>query len=217
MKSVLVIGMGKAGAYLASKLQELGNEVMIIDKNEDTVQALAAEFTDAKICDCTNENVVRALDVGAFDVCFVMIGEDFQASLVVTALLKKYGAKYVVAKAQQDIQITLLKFIGADEIVFPERDIAERLAVKFNFKNIYDFTPLPDDYAIFEISIPEEWDGKTLSELSLRSQYGVNIIALKSETGEIRMPSPADALSAKGHAIVVGKKKNVYKLTDKKA
>ena len=125
MKSVLIIGMGHMGRHLASKLQALGNEVMIVDKNPDVITALSDRFTDSNICDCTNESIIEALGVDNFDICFVTIGEDFQASLVVTSLLKQYGARMIVSKAKQKIQADLLRKIGADEIVWPEKEIAE--------------------------------------------------------------------------------------------
>ena len=114
MKSVLIIGMGRTGRHLASKMQELGNDVMIVDKNPAIIEALSGRFTDSNICDCTNDAIIKALGVDNFDICFVTIGEDFQASLVVTSLLKQFGARMIVSKAKQDIQADLLRKIGAD-------------------------------------------------------------------------------------------------------
>lgn len=108
MKSVLIIGMGRTGRHLASKMQELGNDVMIVDKNPAIIEALSGRFTDSNICDCTNDAIIKALGVDNFDICFVTIGEDFQASLVVTSLLKQFGARMIVSKAKQDIQADLL-------------------------------------------------------------------------------------------------------------
>ena len=149
MKSVLIIGMGRTGRHLASKMQELGNDVMIVDKNPAIIEALSGRFTDSNICDCTNDAIIKALGVDNFDICFVTIGEDFQASLVVTSLLKQFGARMIVSKAKQDIQADLLRKIGADEIVCPEREISEKLAVRYNADNIFDFIPLTADYSIY--------------------------------------------------------------------
>ena len=162
MKSVLIIGMGRMGRHLAKRMHQLGNEVMIVDNNPAIIEALSDRFTDSSICDCTNETVIASLGVENFDICFVTIGEDFQASLVVTSLLKKHGARRIVAKTNQDIQAELLRTIGADEIVYPEVDIAEKLAVRYNAKNIFDFVPLTDEYSIYELPILPAWVGHTL-------------------------------------------------------
>ena len=142
MKSILVIGMGRFGRHLAKKMLELGNDVMIVDKDTSVIEQYSTVFTDSQIADCTNENVLRALGVNHFDICFVAIGDDFQSSLVITALLKELNAKFVVAKAKQDIQADLLMRIGADEVVYPEREMAEKLAVRYNATNIFDFIEL---------------------------------------------------------------------------
>ena len=154
MKSILVIGMGRFGYHLAAKMQELGNDVMIVDRDEKLINDMASRFTDSHIGDCTSEAVIRALGVKQMDICFVSIGEDFQSSLVITSLLKRAGAKCVVAKANQEIQADLLKQIGADEVVYPERDLAEKLAVRYNANNIFDYIQLTEDYSIYEIPVP---------------------------------------------------------------
>ena len=116
-KSILIIGMGRFGRHLAFRMLDLGNDVMVIDKDSSIIDMMSAKCPDASIGDCTNENILRALGVDSFDICFVTIGEDFQSSLVITSLLKSLGAKCVVAKANQDIQADLLRKIGADEII----------------------------------------------------------------------------------------------------
>ena len=181
MKSVLVIGMGRFGRHLATKMQELGNDVMIVDRDADLVNEVAEIFTDSHIGDCTNEAVIRSLGVNKMDICFVSIGEDFQSSLVITSLLKRAGAKHVVAKANQEIQADLLTRIGADEVVYPEREIAEKLAVRYNANNIFDYIQLTSDYSIYEIPVPTAWVGKTIAEVDVRRKHRVNIIAIKCE------------------------------------
>ena len=166
MKSVLIIGMGHMGRHLAAKLQALGNEVMIVDKDPDVIAALSDRFTDSNICDCTNESIIEALGVDTFDICFVTIGEDFQASLVVTSLLKQHGARMIVSKAKQKIQADLLRKIGADEIVWPAKEIAEKLAVRYNADNIFDYIPLTAEYSIYELPVPAAWIGRPLAEIS---------------------------------------------------
>lgn len=216
MKSVLVIGLGRFGRHLAHKMRELGNDVMIVDKDEKLVNEMAEKFTDSHIGDCTNEAVIRSLGVKQMDCCFVSIGEDFQSSLVITSLLKRAGAKHVVAKANQEIQEELLVQIGADEVVYPEREIAEKLAVRYNANNIFDYVQLTADYSIYEIPILPGWVGKSIVEVDVRKKYRVNIIAVKNQ--EILQPMPgADYIFRTGdHVVVIGKSNDVFKLSGKR-
>ena len=216
MKSVLVIGMGRFGQHLALKMQALGNDVMIVDRGEKIINDLAPYFTDSHIGDCTNENVLRALDVKQMDICFVAMGEDFQSSLVITSLLKQVGAKYVVAKANQEIQANLLKQIGADEVVYPEREIAEKLAVRYNTDNIFDCIQLTAEYSIYEIPVSPDWVGKNLIELDVRKKYNINIIAIKQGPSLQPAPSPTYLFDVDDHVVVIGKATDVFKLTGKK-
>lgn len=216
MKSVLVIGMGRFGQNLAMKMQSLGNDVMIVDRDEKIINMLAPHFTDSHIGDCTSEAVLRALDVKQMDVCFVAMGENFQSSLVITSLLKQVGAKYVVAKANQEIQANLLKQIGADEVVYPEREIAEKLAVRYNTDNIFDCIQLTAEYSIYEIPVSRDWIGKNLIELDVRRKYNINIIAVKQDSVLHPAPSPTYAFDENDHVVVIGKANDVFKLTGKK-
>ena len=216
MKSVLVIGMGRFGRHLAEKMQELGNDVMIVDRDEKLINDMASRFTDSHIGDCTSEAVVRALGVKQMDICFVSIGEDFQSSLVITSMLKRAGAKCVVAKANQEIQADLLKQIGADEVVYPERDLAEKLAVRYNANNIFDYIQLTEDYSIYEIPVPAAWVGRTIIELDVRRKHRVNIIAIKSGATLQPTPSADYVFRTEDHLVVIGKSADVFKLTGKK-
>ncbi len=216
MKSILVIGMGRLGRHLASTMIDLGNEVMVIDKDPEVIESLSPVHSDANIGDCTNENVIKALGVDNFDICFVTIDSDFQSSLVVTSLLKTYGANLVVSTAKRDIQADLLKKIGADEVVYPEREIAEKLAVRYNSSNIFDFIKLTPEYAIYEIPAPAVWTGKTISNLGVRQHYKVNIIAIKQGNTLNTMPGPDYTFKADDHVIVIGKAGDVFKLSSEK-
>ena len=178
MKSILVLGLGRFGRHLAHELQELGNDVMVIDKDEELVERFSGIFTDAQIGDCTDEGVIRSLGVNQFDVVFVTICDDFQSSLVATSLVRQFGARQVVAKAKQDIQADLLRKIGADEVIYPEKEIAEKVALRYNNGNIFDFIELTSDYSIYEIAILPEWVGKSIMELDVRRQYNINIIGV---------------------------------------
>ena len=215
MKSVLIIGMGRMGRHLARKMLQLGNDVMVVDKDRDIIEALSDQFTDASICDCTNEMVVRSLGVDNFDLCFVTIGEDFQASLVITSLLKKYGARMIVAKTNQDIQSDLLRTIGADEIVYPEVEIADRLAVRYNADNVFDFVPLTAEYSIYEIPVLPAWVGQSLVDLNIRRKYSINIIAVKNGNSLNPNPGPDYCFRPEEHIIVIGRSGEVFKLAAK--
>lgn len=215
MKSVLIIGMGRMGRHLAGKMQQLGNDVMVVDGNRDIIEAMSERFTDASICDCTNEAVIKALGVDNFDLCFVTIGEDFQSSLVITSLLKKYGARRIVAKANQDIQAELLRKIGADEIVNAEEELAENLAMRYNSDNIFDYVPLTDEYSMYEIPIPADWQGKTVTELDIRRKHQINIIAVKNGTKMNPNLGAGYHFKADDHILVIGKSDEVFKIAGK--
>ena len=212
MKSVLIIGMGRLGRHLAKKMQQLGNDVMIVDNRPELIDNLSDEFTDSACCDCTNEAVIRSLGVDNFDICFVTIGEDFQSSLVITSHLKKHGARMIVAKTNQDIQAELLKIIGADEVVYPEVDVAEKLAVRYNADNIFDFFPLTAEYSIYELPVQPTWVGKTLIELDVRRKYHVNIIAVKNGSSLNPNLGGDYKFRTDDHIIVIGKSNEVFKL-----
>lgn len=215
MKSVLIIGMGRMGRHLAKKMQQLGNDVMVVDSRPEIINSLSDVFTDSSICDCTNESVITSLGVKDFDICFVTTGEDFQSSLVITSLLKKHGAKMIVAKTNQDIQAELLRKIGADEIVYPEVEIAEKLAIRYSAKNIFDFVPLTAEYSIYEIPILQSWAGHTLMELDLRRKYQINIIAVKNGNELNPNMGPDYRFRPDDHVVVIGRSGEVFKLSAK--
>ncbi len=212
MKSILVIGLSRFGRHLATKMMELGNEVMIVDKNAELIERYSMTFTDSQIADCTNEAVLRSLGVVHFDVCFVCIGSDFQSSLVITALLKELKAKYVVAKAKQDIQADLLRRIGADEVIYPEREMAETLAVRFSVKNIFDYIELTDEYGIFEIGAPTSWIGKSIKDMDVRRKYRANIIGIKYEDELKLLPGADYIFKESDHVMLIGKPEDIDKL-----
>lgn len=216
MKTMLVIGMGTLGTHLAEKLQKLGNEVMIIDTNEDIIEGLSSKFPDSQIGDCTNEDVLRSLGINNFDICFVTVGENFQASLEITSLLKELGAKYVVSKAKKDIQVKFLLRNGADEVMYPERDIAENRAIRYSENNVFDYIKLSNDYAIFEIPVLKDWIGKNISELNIRNKYEINIIAIKQNDEVNPVMGSSYIFKENDHLVVVGKNTCVTKLKAKK-
>ena len=171
MKSFLVIGLGRFGRHLTDKLVELGNEVMVVDRDEERVAALATVATAACVGDCQDEQVLASLGVGNFDVCFVCVRDDFQCSLEATASLKELGARCVVARADREKQIKFLKKIGADYVVHTEMDMAHRVAMRFTARNVFDYFELTPKYAVFEIETPAQWEGRTVVEVDVRRRY----------------------------------------------
>lgn len=216
MKSILLIGMGKFGQTLGEKLLEMGDEVMIVDRNEDIINTLAPHYTNALITNCVNVNNLKELDVGSFDVCIVAIGDDFQSSLEITSLLKDCGAKYIIAKATTDIQRKFLLRNGADEVIYPDLDIAEKLAMKLNVYNVYDYIELDKDNSIFEIAVPDSWTGKTLSQINPRKLYGLNILTIKHAEEIIASPSAEYVFERGDRVVVFGNTDKIVHFTKKK-
>lgn len=207
--------MGRLGSHLAEKMQDLGHDVMILDSKAERINLLASRFADARIAEYTHEDVLVALDIPSFDLCFVTVGDNLEASMMTTILLKKLGAKYVAARARDDLQCELLKRVGADEIIYADGETADKLAIRHNGNNIFDYVALSDGYAIFEVPIIKAWEGKTIIELDVRKKYKMNIIAIKR--GETLNPSPMpDFKFEEGdHIFVIGKSRDVFKMSAK--
>ena len=211
MKSILLIGLGRFGRHIAMKLDELHHQVMAVDKEETRVDAVLPFVTNAQIGDATNEDFLSSLGVGNFDVCMVAIGDNFQNSLEVTSLLKELGARMVVSRAARDVHAKFLLRNGADEIVYPERQLADWVAIRYSADHILDYIELDEGHAIFEISIPEEWIGKTIGQLDIRKKYNINIMALK--TNDImNLKITSDTQLLKGSTmLVLGETKHIQK------
>ena len=215
MKSVLLIGMGKFGQTLGSKLLDMGVEVMIVDKNEDKINQLATKYADALIANCMNEENLQTLDIPSFDACVVAIGDDFQASLEITSLLKDLGANWVVSKAATEIQRKFLLRNGADEVVYPDRDIAEKLAVKLNSKKVFDYIELNAEYSIFEIAVPKHWAGRKLVDLNPRKKYGINILTIKKENEIVANIDANYVFETGDHMLVFGNTAKILAFANK--
>lgn len=181
MKSILLIGLGRFGRHIALKLNALNHQVMAIDHNEERVNALLPFVTNAQIGDSTNEEFLAALGVGNYDACIVAIGDNFQNSLETTYLLKELGARKIIARASKEMQEKFLLRNGADEVVYPEKQLATWTAIRYSADHILDYIELDDEHAIFEVTIPEEWVGKTVGQLDIRRKYKINIMALKED------------------------------------
>ena len=206
----LVIGLGRFGTNLALRLMDSGSEVMVIDTDEESVNRLAPHVTQAKIGDCMDEEVLRSLDPASFDFCFVCISDNFQSSLEITSLLKEMGAPMVISKADKDLHARLLLKIGADEVVFPERDMARRTAVRFSVNGALEYVELAPGYAIFELDVPDHWAGQTLIDLDIRNRYNVNVIGRK-ENGSILPIDTSFVFAADTHIMVAGRPEDVSK------
>lgn len=215
MKSILIIGLGRFGQHLCRKMVELKNEVMVIDINEENVEAMMPLVTNAQIGDCTKPEVLKSIGVNNFDICFVCIGTNFQSSLEITSLLKENGAKYVVSKATRDIQAKLLLRNGADEVVYPDRDIAEKAAVRYSANHVFDYIELNDEYSIFEIPVADEWAGKTIKEVNFRAKYKVSILGIKKEENTKLLPMADHKFDKKEHLMVIGRIEDVERLLKK--
>ncbi|MDY2610197.1 MAG: TrkA family potassium uptake protein [Eubacteriales bacterium] len=215
MKSVLVIGLGRFGLHLAHKLAQLGNEVMVVDQDAARVNQSAQDFADAQIADCTDSDVLRSLGVGQFDVCFVAIFDDFESSLVITSQLRTLGAKTVVSVAKKPVQASILKKIGANEVICPEQEIAEKTAVRYNAENIFDYVELTAEYSIYEIAVPQEWIGKNPATLDVRRRFKVNIVAIQHGNSISPLPGPDYIFDAADHLMVLGRSEDVFRLAKK--
>lgn len=209
MKSILIIGMGRFGRHLCQNMVRLGNEVMIVDEVEENLQEMLPYVVSAKIGDCTNEAVLKSLGVDNFDICFICIGTNFQSSLEITSMVKEMGGRYVVSKANRDIHAKFLLRNGADEVIYPDRDIAEKLAVRYSANHVFDYVELTDDYSMYEIPPLKAWVGKSIKELSIRNKYNINILGIKLGDEVKMMPGPDHVINAEEHLMVIGRNKDV--------
>lgn len=203
MKNILIIGLGRFGRHLAEKFIELGDEVMVIDRDEEAVQDIMNTVTYAQVGDCKKEEVLRSLGVNNFDICFVCMGEDFQSSLEVTDLLRTLGARYIVSKAGRDIHAKFLLKNGADEVVYPEKDMAGKVAVKFSSNHLVDYFEISKDVAIYEIFVPDNWVGKSIIEMNVRAKYQMNILAIRDNEGALDSHPLPEHIFRNGERIVV--------------
>lgn len=212
MKSVLMIGMGRFGHHLCKNMVELGNEVMIIDEDEKSVSDLTSIATNILIGDCTNPDILKSIGVGNYDICFVCIGSNFQSSLEITSQLEELGAKYVVCKANRDIHAKFLLRNGADEVIYPDRDIAEKVAKRFSANNVFDYIELTDTYSVYEIPPLRSWIGKTIIESNIRPKYHISILGIKNRSGVNMLPPAAYTIQENDHLMIIGSTEDVNKL-----
>lgn len=212
MYSMLVIGLGRFGANLAQRLAELGNEVMVIDRRESAVDPVVPFVTASQIGDCMDIDVLRSIGADNFDVCFVCISDDFQASMEITSLLKELGAPVVVSKADRAIHAKLLYKIGADDVIYPERDMAQRTAVRYSTNGALEYVELTEDYAIFEMPVPAAWEGKTPRDLDLRRKFRISIIGMLEQETVVPFSDPDYVFRTGEHMLAAGNRSDMRKL-----
>lgn len=211
MKSILLIGLGRFGRHIALKLNALNHQVMAIDHNEERVNALLPFVTNAQIGDSTNEEFLAALGVGNYDACIVAIGDNFQNSLETTYLLKELGARKIIARASKEMQEKFLLRNGADEVIYPEKQLAAWTAIRCSSEHILEYIELDDEYAIFEVEIPSDWSGKSILELDIRKKHGINILGVRTN-GKLNMNITPNTVFGHGTSVLVlGQEKAVHK------
>lgn len=211
MKNILLIGLGHFGKHIAMELNQLGHEIMAIDKNEEKVNDVLQYVTNAQIGDSTDPDFLKSLGIRNFDVCIVTMSGNFQNSLETTSLLKELGAELVVSAAKRDVQEKFLLRNGADRVVYPEKQMAKWTAIRYTSDHILDYIEVDDSYAIFEVQVPNNWIGKSIGRIDIRKKYNINILALK-EYGKMNMAiTPDTVLSSNITLLVLGDYKSLQK------
>ena len=211
MKNVLLIGLGRFGRHMAQKMSDMNHQILAIDKSEHKVQEAMSYVTNAEIGDATDPVLIASLGVKDFDLCVVTMSHDLQASLEITALLKENGAPFVLVRVSRDTHARFLLACGADEIIYPEKQMADWAAVRYTGDHVYDYTRLSPDHAIYETEIPDSWIGHTVVDLGVRQRYRLNILALRRDGNVDQMFGPATVLQAGDRIILLGSDKDVQK------
>ena len=202
MKSILLIGIGRFGKHIAMDLHRLNHQVMVVDDNEDRINELLPYVTNAQIGDSTNRDFLESLGVRNFDVCFVAIGKDFQSSLETTSTLKELGAKLVVSRAASAVHAKFLLRNGADEVIYPEKQVAKWAAIRYSADHILDYIELDESHAIFEVSVPKAWLGRSILQLDVRRKYNINIMGIK-QGGRMNVSVSPDTLLTEDITLLV--------------
>lgn len=213
MKSVLIIGLGRFGRHMAQKFIENGHEVMAIDISEDRADDAVGLIQQILIGDATEERFMESIGVRNFDLAVCAVGENFQTVLEITVLLKDLGCKFIVARATRDVHKKLLLRNGADYVVYAEREVAERLAIKFGADNIFDYVELTPEIGIYEIAVPEKWLHKSMVDLSIRTKYHVSVMAIKKQGKIFPLPHPTHVFEQDESVMVMGTMEDIRNIT----
>lgn len=214
MKSFLIIGLGRFGTAVARELAELGQEVLVLDDNEENIQRIADDVTQAIVGDGSDESVLRSVGARNFDCCIVAVGSDLESSVLITVTLKDLGAKHIVAKAQNMVHAHVLERIGADRVILPESEMGQRLAQRLSRTNVVDFIGVSDEFSIVEIRPPKDWAGHSLGELNVRAKYSINVLAIRHDGKFDVTPSATQIIDAQDRMIVIGTNENVDRLVE---
>lgn len=215
-KQYAVLGLGRFGESVAIELSNNGYDVLAIDKNENIVQNISEHVRFAVKADVTDIEALRSLGLGNFDVAIIAIGTDIDSSIMATLLAKELGVKLIISKAQNNMHEKILKKIGADRVIFPEREMAQRIANNLMSGNIIDYLELSHDYSIVEIEVLPEWVGKNLLQLNFRNTYGVNVVALKRDGHIIVALNPTANFKENDVLIVIGSNEDIYTIENKR-
>ena len=211
MKNILLIGLGKFGKYTVRKLNELGHDVLAIDKNEERVREFVDTAASVVIGDATRKDFLNTLGITNFDLCIVGVGDAFLEALEITSLLKEMGARKVISRATSGTMEKFLLRNGADAVVFPERQLAWWMAIRYSSDNIVNYFEVTDGYAIYEVNIPRQWDGKKISEIDVRKRYGINILGIRNSTMNMN-PSHDSVLYKEDTMLVLGRYEDIHRI-----
>lgn len=212
-KNYVVIGIGRFGFSVARALYDMGHDVLAVDNNEDIVEAISPYVTHAVQINASDEHSIKSLGISNMDAAIVGMGDDIQASILVTLLCKELGVGTVIARAQDDLHGKVLAKIGADRVVYPEHEMGVRVAKSLTCSNILECIDLSDEYSIAEVEVLKEWDNKTLKDIELRKNYGINVMAIKSPNGELNIsPLPENVLKQKDILVVIGPLEDIQRL-----
>ena len=214
MKQFIIIGIGKFGESIATNLYKMGHDVLAVDIDEERVQYIANKVTHAVQADATEEGTLEALGVKHFDGAMVTIGESVQASILITMLCKELGIRHVLAKAQNELHAKVLYKIGADRVVFPERDMGLRVAHSLVSSSYLDYIELTPDYSIVELKAAKDWKGKSLKDLNVRAEYGINIMAIKQDDKVVVSPAADDTIQRDDVLVVIGKARDINRFQE---
>lgn len=211
-KQFVVIGCGRFGQSVAIKLAEMGSEVMVVDDNEEIIQSISDKVTYAVQADATDENAIKALGIRNFDVAIVTIGSDIQSSILVTLLVKEMGIKHIIAKAQNAAHAKVLYKIGANRVVFPEKEMGIKVAKGLLSSNVLELIDLAPEYSILEIRMSDDWIGKSLVDINMRRKYSISVIAIRRGDDIDINVEPDRVLLKDDILVVVGHNKDLQKL-----
>ena len=211
MKNILIIGAGRFGSFATMKLHDLGHQTLVIDKDESRINRILPHASEARIGDSTDEAFMKTIGVHSYDVCLVSIGDDFLSSLQTTFTLSELGAKKVIARATSSRQEKFLLRNGADEVIYPEKQLAQWAAIRYSSEHILDYIELDGEHAVLEVNIPEQWLGKTVIQLDIRKKYNLNIMGFRQGEKLSLVVTPDTVLTEDKTLMVLGRLKDIQK------